>query len=299
MDDWLIFVQYLRVIWSFTASIKIDRFRAMKLKDEPITANFPADAGDITDMVENIRFVDPRMIFHLLHSTTLQLLQGLWNLTAIRPSTHFRSRNAWIKPTATTVFNIPYWGVQKYLILPLPLLDSTKEHFSPFCEVYGKPLSDKDRPSRGLFTNPDAKEYDKNNKAILVNSKVRCIIPRQECKKPRCVFAAKKLDILAKTRIKDIDFSRAYTCGSFLFPPDSAYNSTKCLTCQDPVEVQYYSSTMISFPPVCYAPEETLLNDSEIMDLKKQFAIVCPICFLCRSNGKWPSTRQPNLIAEI
>ena len=39
--------------------------------------------------------------------------------------------------------------------LLLPLLDSTKEHFSPFSEVYGKPLSDKDRPSHGLYINSE------------------------------------------------------------------------------------------------------------------------------------------------
>jgi len=189
--------------------------------------------------------------------------------------------------------------------LPLPILDNTKEHFSLFCEVYGKSLSDKDRPSRGLFTNPEAKEHDKNNKALLVNSKVRCVITCQECRKPRCVFAAKKLDILAKKRIDDIADSKMYTCGSSLFPPASVYSSTivvhQALTCQDPIEVQYYSSTMVAFPQVCYhcgAPEETLLNDSEIVELKKQFAVVRPICFLCRSSGKRPSTRQPNLIAK-
>ena len=51
--------------------------------------------------------------------------------------------------------------------LPLPLLDSTKEHFSPFSEMYGKPLSDNDHPPLGLFSNPEAKELDTKNKALL------------------------------------------------------------------------------------------------------------------------------------
>ena len=46
------------------------------------------------------------------------------------------------------------------------------------------------------------------------------------------------------------------------------------------------------------AQEETLINDSETVELKKQFAIVRPICFLCRSRGKRPTTRQPNLVAK-
>ncbi len=94
-----------------------------------------------------------------------------------------------------------------------------------------------------------------------------------------------------------------YTCGSFLFPPDSDYSSTivirQALTCQDPIEVQYYSAGTVAFPPVCFhcdAPEETLLNNSEIVELKKQFAIR-PI-FLCRSSGKRPATRQPKLVSK-
>ena len=66
-------------------------------------------------------------------------------------------------------------------------------------------------------------------------------------------------------------------------------------------QVQYYSAGTVAFPPVffhCGASEETLINDSETVELKKQFAIVRPICFLCRSRGKRPTTRQPNLVAK-
>ena len=288
-----------------------DRFRAMKLKDEPISVNFPATGDDITDMVENIRFIEPSISEEDLSSAAFNNSPALKKFVDSHcHSSHYAFQiKKCLDPSC-------YYCVQHPIVmdseefssisfLPLPLLDGTKEHFSPFSEVYGKPLSDKDRPSRGLFTNPEAKECDKNNKALLINSKVRCVITCQECRKPRCVFAAKKLDILAKKRVDDVAGSKLYTCGSFLFPPASGYSLTivarQCLTCQDPIEVQYYSSTMVAFPQVCYhcgAPEETLLNDIEIIELKKQFAIVRPICFLCRSSGKRPSTRQPNLVAK-
>ncbi len=38
-------------------------------------------------------------------------------------------------------------------------------------------------------------------------------------------------------------------------------------------------------------------NNSEI-ELKKQFVIVRPICFLC-SSGKRPATRQPNIVSTF
>ena len=110
---------------------------------------------------------------------------------------------------------------------------------------------------------------------------------------------------MATRKVDDIRCSKLYVCGSFLFLPDSMYHSTivvrQALSCEEHVEVQYYSSTLCSFPPVCYhcgGPEETLLNNEEVLELKKQFAIVRPICFLCRSSGKRPATRQPNLMAK-
>ena len=117
-----------------------------------------------------------------------------------------------------------------------------------------------------------------NNKALLINSKVRCVITCQECRKSRCIFAAKKLDLTAKKKIDDIDSLKVYTCGSFLFPQTSSYSST----------------VVVRLSLI----EETLLNDDEIMELKRQYAIVRPICFLCHSSGKRPSTRQPNLTAK-
>ncbi len=48
-----------------------DRFRAMKLKDEPISVNFPA-TNDITDMVENLRFIEPNI-------TAEDLLSAVFN----------------------------------------------------------------------------------------------------------------------------------------------------------------------------------------------------------------------------
>jgi hypothetical protein len=45
-----------------------DRFRAMKLKDEPIGVNFPAKADDITDMVENVRFIESSVSEDVLSS---------------------------------------------------------------------------------------------------------------------------------------------------------------------------------------------------------------------------------------
>ena len=96
-----------------------------------------------------------------------------------------------------------------------------------------------------------------------------------------------------------------YVCGSPLLPSSSPYFDSivvrQSLLCTDPVEVQYYSSTLMSFPSICFycgTPEEALVDDSGIQELRLQYTVVRPICFLCRSSGKRPATRQANNTAK-
>ena len=44
----------------------------------------------------------------------------------------------------------------------------------------------------------------------------------------------------------------------------------------------------------CGSPEETLVTDDEIVELKKQYAVARPICFLCKSDGKKVFTSHPS-----
>ncbi len=84
-----------------------------------------------------------------------------------------------------------------------------------------------------------------------------------------------------------------YMCYSMLFPPSSQYHSSIItranLSCADAIEFQYYSATLAKFPPVCChcgGPEESLVEDELVRDLKQGKQVVRPICFLCRSDGK-------------
>ena len=63
------------------------------------------------------------------------------------------------------------------------------------------------------------------------------------------------------------------------------------------LEAQYYSATLVSFPPACYycgTSEECLVEDERICDLRKEYAVVRLICFLCKSEGKTPRVRMAN-----
>ena len=83
-----------------------------------------------------------------------------------------------------------------------------------------------------------------------------------------------------------------YTCGSPLFSEGTPLASTvmtrEALTCASPIETQYYSAVLVHFPPVCYycgLDEETLADDDETKELRTSYAVVLPLCFICKSEG--------------
>ena len=86
-------------------------------------------------------------------------------------------------------------------------------------------------------------------------------------------------------------YLRLFTCGCSLFQPTSKFYETIVVrqncSCVTPVEAQYYSAKLVSFPPVCYycgLPEESLVNDDEIVQLKQLYAVVRPIYFFCKAD---------------
>ena len=59
----------------------------------------------------------------------------------------------------------------------------------------------------------------------------------------------------------------------------------------------YHSAKLVNFPPICYycgGSEETLVNDEEMTELKQQYAVVRPICLLCKASGKKSFTSHPS-----
>ena len=171
--------------------------------------------------------------------------------------------------------------------LPLPLLDSSKEHYQTFSDLYRQSPSDKDRPSRTPTPSEEAKQTDKGRKSLLVCGKVRGTIVCGECCKPRCIYAQSKLSGEQTKEVTRIQDSNLFTCGSPLFPPSSRYENSivvrEALVCSSYMETQYYSSVLVHFPPACYycgLGEESLVNNEEIQELKQSYAVVYPICFL-------------------
>ena len=72
-----------------------------------------------------------------------------------------------------------------------------------------------------------------------------------------------------------------------------AQRESRCTT-------QYLSSVCVKFP-VCYfcgSPEETLAEDECVQTLKTLYAVVRPICFFGRSDGKRPATWGASNVAK-
>ena len=174
--------------------------------------------------------------------------------------------------------------------LPLPLLDPSKEHYQKLDMVYGKPPSEKDRPSYVATPSQEAKDNDKKSASVLVSGKVRACIQCGECHKARCVYSQCRLNLQELNEITRIKESDIYTCGSILFPPGSKHEKSivrEALTCNSTIETQYYSAKLVSFPPICYhcgIGEECIVNDEEIQELKKKYAV--PFVLYVKVMGK-------------
>lgn len=87
-----------------------------------------------------------------------------------------------------------------------------------------------------------------------------------------------------------------YLCGRSLFPEDHQFVSTvvvrRSQSCHDTVEATYYSSTTVHFAECCVhcGSLENLLEDDYMKEMKSQFAVVRPLCGVCRNKGKEAKT---------
>ena len=287
------------------------RFLSMKIKDNPILLGVPATDVELQEQFEQVSLIDPSLT---VDSLTAKDLEKATSLQAFMTSHCHASKYAFQvkKCTESTCYYCSQHPIRlhhdvfsKLHFLPLPLLDSTKEHFKKFDEVYGQPLSEKDLPSRIAAPTEEQKQKDKENRSLLIATKVRATIVCGECSKQRCIYSQSKLTSEELSMITAIKDSKIYTCGSALFPPQSIYESSivvrEALVCTSPIEAQYYSAKLVHFEPICYfcgLGEDCLVDNDEIRELKRCYSVVSPICFLCYSEGKKPHYRNPSNIAK-
>ena len=269
------------------------RFKQLQLKGRHFKTGHVALEAEVEDIFDEIRLnVDPALQMSQLTQDDLRKSEPLQKF--MKEHCHFTKYAFQVRKclldSCTYCSSHPIrMSVEEFEVINL--LPMTKSHYKPFAEVYGSTPNEKDRPSKQPVKCSESEEVDKTNKKLLSQSgKVRAILRCGDCSKPRCLFSETALSTAEKSMITDLEPD--FTCGSMLFPPASQYHSSIVvrvnLSCVDNIEPQYYSATLVKFPPVCCrcgAPEETLFEDELVRDLKQRKQVVRPICFLCRSEG--------------
>ena len=286
-----------------------ERFARMKLKENKVKVCSAASQDDILDNFECIHFIEADLDMHRLTQADLKKAPALQAFM----DKHCHSSHYLFKKCGQDScyyclehpVRLPQSEFERLNFIPLPLMNATKDHYKSYQDLYGQVPSEVDRPSKAPTVNSEAKAVDRENSKLLVAGKVRSVIHCGECNKPRCIYVTSRLDEEEKEHVEQCVHSRTYTCGSELFPSESQVHNTiicrRSLNCSDPMEAQYYSSTCVKFPPVCWfcgSPEEALCDEDCMQSMRKEYAIVRPICFLCRSDGKRPATWGPLNVAK-
>ena len=132
-----------------------------------------------------------------------------------------------------------------------------------------------------------------------------------DCKKPRCVYASAALSCDERKHLKHAIHSRVNTCGCQLFPPGSSQHDAvicrQALTCKhlsitvsvfrfhqnaylNTHNAIYYVIIFHQFVGFAAVQRRCSHYDEFLQNLRTEYAIVRPICFLCHSEGKCPAT---------
>lgn len=152
--------------------------------------------------------------------------------------------------------------------IPDPIPGDDQQHYKPFSNVYGTLTTEKDRPL--------SKKEGKKDNGIPFNPSAqtaRSLILCCECLRPRVVYFQRRLSYLETSAISWTIEGFLYTCGTTLHgvevqsrrddPPTMSTLFQRVfvcenLTCEDPVEVPYYSCE--AFPMIgvhCACPHES------------------------------------------
>ena len=284
------------------------RIKALTLKGEKFSIHIPASDSEIDQFFDYAHFIEPNLDRGHLRKADMKdapALKKFMNNHCHISQYVFqikKCKDASCYYCVNNPVRMPVEVFEELHFFPLPRLDPSKKHYKPFTEMYGKEISECDRPSQVTDENS---WIDKENSDLFRNTRVRKCINCQECLKPRCIYAVKVLSWEEKAAIRVIDESHLYTCGSPLFTNESPLHSSvvvrQKLTCSSPIEAQYYSAKLVTMPCVCYwcgGAEETLLFDDLFTQLQREYQVVRPMCFLCKAENKQYFTSHPNNMAK-
>lgn len=177
------------------------RFERMKLKDCNFRAAAVATKCEMEDMFEEVNIhIDGSVRKDCLQQKELQKATDLQQF--LKTHSHISQYAFQVRKCTDTSciycsshpLRMPLDVFTTLGFLPLPIIDSSAEHFQPFKDVYGQVPIEKDRPSlRCTNDDNDATEFDKVNHQLLTSAKVRAALTCTECFKPQCVYSAARI----------------------------------------------------------------------------------------------------------
>ena len=180
--------------------------------------------------------------------------------------------------------------------LPSPIPDeSNPGHYKKFSEVVGNIPNDSEVPSI-KFGPPKFDEKEQGCLAqVLCAQNVRKTVGCSSCKRMRCIYGKRKLLTREIHELNHVMKEYDYICGSHLIPDSSFLKgelfTRVAMTCQSPMEWQFYSSNALHRKDRCYYCGSIGASTDNV--LTTQFKTVLPLCIRCQNEGKKPMTRGP------
>ena len=177
----------------------------------PVKLGIPASDDELAQHFQHVAFTDPSLTPTDLRTATLKKAEAIRassKPTVTLLSTCFKWKSARIQIASTArdisfhCISLPHEVFDSLHFLPLPLLGSTKQHYTKFSDHYGEDPSDVDRPIREPTSSDQAKEVDKARKGLLVCGKVRGVIVCTECCKPRRIWHMSKYNKFQGCKMK-------------------------------------------------------------------------------------------------
>ena len=143
------------------------RFQGKAVKDHLIRLGVPGSEQSILDQFQHDMFIEPDLKQDQLSTKDLEKVTSLvhenslpWNTLYVSSEEVFRFSMLLLRVMSCSArfLKIFFKGLQ---FVSLPLLNSSKDHYKKFSNLYGEILSDKDRPSRTPVPSEEEKQVDK------------------------------------------------------------------------------------------------------------------------------------------
>jgi len=294
-----------------------NRFRKLKLKEEPIQCMTPPTDDDLDLLKRHLRELFPELDLERLQKANTNKCAAYleWKEKHCRETNYtFQIK----KCNDASCCAPKQMEEEKLKWLPEPELDDTREHFLPYKQATNQETTEKDipsltdkkvckkntvkpRPGSSVEIHGEIEEDEEretsgqpqvNDTSIesvadvpLSSQNARAVAICVECRKPRVVYSKTKLNQRKEVALAMFLREYEFSCGAHLFPPSAALSEMKKIVvtrpfvqCATPVELCYYGAELGRKDLCAHCGDPGAETDAE---LKTLYKTVLPICQKC------------------